>query len=139
MPFFRLLPFTRRITQRTVLWGLVLGFGLVVILLGLAGLVAVRDTRAIRSSAAVLVKEQLLIARLMHEVQVEENTLTALDHARIPFIQRVVVGPVQGSHIRRIKTIRQEINAQRNDTYFGKPHFGLGLCKAQAFNDTISG
>lgn len=80
MPFFRLFPFTRRITQRTVLWGLVLGFGLVVILLGLAGLVAVRDTRAIRSSAAVLVKEQLLIARLMHEVQVEENTLTEVLH-----------------------------------------------------------
>lgn len=77
---FRLFPFTRRITQRTVLWGLVLGFGLVVILLGLAGLVAVRDTRAIRSSAAVLVKEQLLIARLMHEVQVEENTLTEVLH-----------------------------------------------------------
>ncbi len=78
--FFRLLPITRRINQRTVLWGLVLGFGLVVILLGLAGLIAVRDTRAIRSSAAGLVKEQLLIARLLHEVQVEENTLTEVLH-----------------------------------------------------------
>lgn len=78
--FSRLLPFTQRITQRTVLWGLVIGFGLVVVLLGLAGLVAVRDTRAIRRSAAGLVKEQLLIARLLHEVQAEENTLTEVLH-----------------------------------------------------------
>jgi signal transduction histidine kinase len=78
--FREFLPFTRRITQRTVLWGLVLGFGMVVILLGMAGLVAVRDTRAIRNSAAGLVKEQLLIARLLHEVQVEENTLTEVLH-----------------------------------------------------------
>ncbi|MEQ1748111.1 MAG: hypothetical protein ABL974_01720, partial [Prosthecobacter sp.] len=78
--FFRLLPITRRINQRTVLWGLVLGFGMVVLLLGLAGLLAVRDTRAIRRSAAGLVKEQLLIARLLHEVQVEENTLTEVLH-----------------------------------------------------------
>ncbi len=70
-----------RITQRTVLWGLVLGFGMVVVLLGLAELVAVRDTRAIRKSAAGLVKEQLLSARLLHEVQVEENTLTEVLHA----------------------------------------------------------
>ena len=32
MPY-RLFPFTRRITERTVLWGLVIGFGLVVVLL----------------------------------------------------------------------------------------------------------
>jgi hypothetical protein len=47
----RFFAFSGRITERTVMWGLILGFGLVVILLGLAGLVAVRDSRAIRQSA----------------------------------------------------------------------------------------
>lgn len=79
MPY-RLLPFTRRITERTVLWGLVIGFGLVVVLLGMAGLVAVRDSHAIRLSSAGLVKEQLLIARLLYEVQAEEDALAHVLH-----------------------------------------------------------
>jgi signal transduction histidine kinase len=71
----RLFAFSGRITERTVLWGLILGFGLVVILLGLAGLVAVRDSRAIRQSATKLAKDQVLIARLLHEVQAQEDAL----------------------------------------------------------------
>ncbi|MBE2283105.1 MAG: hypothetical protein IAE77_06565 [Prosthecobacter sp.] len=78
--FLRLLPFTRRITERTVLWGLAIGFGLVVVLLGLAGLVAVRDSQAIRQSSAGLVKEQLLMARLLYEVQAEEDALAHVLH-----------------------------------------------------------
>lgn len=76
----RLFPFTQRITERTVLWALVIGFGLVVVLLGLAGSVAVRDSRAIRRNAAGLVKEQLLIARLLYEVQAEEDALAHVLH-----------------------------------------------------------
>lgn len=72
---FSFSPFSRRITERTVLWGLVPGFALVVILLGIAGLVAVRQSREIRLSATKLVKDQLLIARLLHEVQAEEDAL----------------------------------------------------------------
>lgn len=79
MPY-RLFPFTRRITERTVLWGLVIGFGLVVVLLGMAGLVAVRDSQAIRLSSSGLVKEQLLIARLLYEVQAEEDALAHVLH-----------------------------------------------------------
>jgi len=75
-----LAPFTRRITQRTVMWGLSGGFAMVLVLLGIAGLVAVRDSHAIRRSAGGLVQEQLLIARLLNEVQVEENTLTEVLH-----------------------------------------------------------
>jgi signal transduction histidine kinase len=71
----RLFAFSGRITERNVLWGLILGFGLVVILLGLAGLVAVRDSRAIRQSATKLAKDQVLIARLLHEVQAQEDAL----------------------------------------------------------------
>jgi signal transduction histidine kinase len=73
--FTRFFAFSGRITERTVLWGLVLGFGLVVFLLGLAGLVAVRDSRAIRQSATKLAKDQVLIARLLHEVQAQEDAL----------------------------------------------------------------
>lgn len=79
MPF-RLLYFGRRITEHTVLWGLAIGFGLVVVLLGMAGLVAVRDSQAIRRSAAGLVQEQLLIARLLYEVQAEEDALAHVLH-----------------------------------------------------------
>jgi signal transduction histidine kinase len=77
---FRFSPFSRRITERTVFWGLVPGFALVVILLGMAGLVAVRDSREIRLSATKLVKDQLLIARLLHEVQAEEDALALALH-----------------------------------------------------------
>jgi signal transduction histidine kinase len=77
---FRFSPFSRRITERTVLWGLVPGFALVVVLLGMAGLVAVRDSRKIRVSATKLVKDQLLIARLLHEVQAEEDALALALH-----------------------------------------------------------
>jgi signal transduction histidine kinase len=73
--FSGIFAFSGRITERTVMWGLVLGFGLVVILLGLAGLVAVRDSRAIRQSATKLAKDQVLIARLLHEVQAQEDAL----------------------------------------------------------------
>ena len=76
----RLVPLARRITQRTVLRGLVAGFGLVVVLLGIAGLAAVRDSQAIRRTAGGIVREQLLIARLLNEVQAEENTLTEVLH-----------------------------------------------------------
>jgi len=73
--FRRVFSFSQGITERTVLWGLLLGFGLVVVLLGLAALVAVRDSSAIRRSATTLVKDQVLIARLLHEVQAEEDAL----------------------------------------------------------------
>jgi signal transduction histidine kinase len=76
----RLPAFPRRITERTVLWGLVPGFAMVMILLGMAGLVAVRDSRQIRQSATQLVRDQLLIARLLHEVQAEEDALALALH-----------------------------------------------------------
>lgn len=69
-----------RIHERTVLWSLVLGFTVVMVLLGFSGWVATRDSAAIRKSAGRLVHEQLLMARLLHEVQVEQNALTAILH-----------------------------------------------------------
>ncbi|MEO8096553.1 MAG: sensor histidine kinase [Acidobacteriota bacterium] len=68
------------LTEQPVLRALVGGFGLVVILLGLAGLVAIRGTRAIEDDTARVVREQLVIARLLNDVQAEQNTLAAVLH-----------------------------------------------------------
>lgn len=65
---------------RTVLVALVVGFGLVMLLLGAAGLVSVREGHAIRSSAEELVQEQILITRLLHEAQLEEDILALALH-----------------------------------------------------------
>lgn len=92
-------PFTRGITRRPILWGLVIGFGLVVILLGMAGLVAVRDSHAIRKNAARLVQEQLLVARLLHEVQAEEDALALILH-------RLVRSVEPGDKVERLKDLK---------------------------------
>jgi signal transduction histidine kinase len=75
------MPFTFfRITQTNVLRGLALGFVLVMTLLGAAGLIAVRQSQRIRQSVAQLARDQLLIVRLVHDVQMEENTMTEVLH-----------------------------------------------------------
>jgi signal transduction histidine kinase len=74
-----------RITQANVLRGLALGFVLVMTLLGVAGLVAVRQSQRIRQSVAQLARDQLLIARLVHDVQMEENTMTEVLHQLAQF------------------------------------------------------
>jgi signal transduction histidine kinase len=75
------MPFTYfSISGRNVLRGLALGFLLVVLLLGAAGWVAVRQSRLIREGVAELARDQLLIARLVHDVQMEENAMTEVLH-----------------------------------------------------------
>ena len=69
-----------RITESNVLRVLALGFLLVMALLGAAGLIAVRQSQRIRSSVAALARDQLLIARLVHDVQMEENAMTEVLH-----------------------------------------------------------
>jgi signal transduction histidine kinase len=70
----------QHLTEHTVLRALVAGFSLVMLLLGTAGFLAVREGRAIRASAAELVREQILITRLLHEAQVEEDALALVLH-----------------------------------------------------------
>lgn len=67
-------------TRNVALRALVSGFVLVMLLLGAAGFVAVRESRAMRESAAGLVREQVLITRLLHEAQVEEDALALTLH-----------------------------------------------------------
>jgi signal transduction histidine kinase len=70
----------RNITERTVLRGLVSGFALVLLLLGVAGFIAVRRAREIQADAEELVREELVIARLLNEAQAEEATITSVLH-----------------------------------------------------------
>ena len=70
----------RRVNERTVLAGLVAGFGTVMLLLGAAGWLAVREGRSIRLNAEELMREQVLVTRLLHEAQVEEDALALALH-----------------------------------------------------------
>lgn len=92
-------PFGRPITERTVLVALVAGFGAVMLLLGAAGIVAVREGRAIRGSVADLVQEQVRITRLLHEAQVEEDTLALV-------LQRVTRGVDQVERQLQLQALR---------------------------------
>lgn len=69
-----------RITERYVLRVLALGFLLVMVLLGTAGLIAVRQSQGIRRGVEQMARDQFLIARLRQDVQSEENTMTGVLH-----------------------------------------------------------
>lgn len=73
-----------RITERIVLRILALGFALVVGLLGLAGFIAVRSTRAIEDDAAMAGREQLAMARLLNDVQAGQHTMAGILHQLAP-------------------------------------------------------
>ncbi len=69
-----------RFTDRVVLRALAIGFTLVGVLLTAAALLAIRESQAIRRGSALLAQEQLVMARLLHEVQVQQNALTEILH-----------------------------------------------------------
>ncbi|MEZ5386019.1 MAG: ATP-binding protein [Prosthecobacter sp.] len=77
-----------RITERNVLRALALGFALVMVLLGVGGLIAVRQSQRIRESVESLARDQLLIARLRHDVQMEERAMTEALHQIAQFHPR---------------------------------------------------
>ncbi|MEZ5402534.1 MAG: sensor histidine kinase [Bryobacteraceae bacterium] len=76
-----------RISERAVFRGLVAGFALVLALLGLAGLVAVRGTRAIEADAAEVGREQIAMARLLNEVQAGQHAMAAILHQLAPGLE----------------------------------------------------
>lgn len=69
---------TDHITYRNIARVLIAGFGLVILLLVLAGAIAIRNTQAIRERAAELEREQALTTRLIDEIQHEQATLNAV-------------------------------------------------------------
>lgn len=73
-----------RVTERVVLRVLGLGFALVLALLGVAGVVALRSTRAIENDVARVGREQFAMARLLNEVQAGQNTMAAILHQLAP-------------------------------------------------------
>ena len=64
----------------TLLRGLVAGFTLVLLSLGVASFVAVQGTRAIEDDTAQVVREQLVMARLLNDAQAGQNMLTGVLH-----------------------------------------------------------
>lgn len=69
-----------RLTDRGILGALTVGFALVGLLLTAAALVAIQESQAIREGSALVAREQLVMARLLHEVQVQQNALTEVLH-----------------------------------------------------------
>ncbi len=69
-----------------MLRGLIAGLGLVILLLGAAGVVAVQGTRAIEDDTARVVREQLVMARLLNGAQAAQNMLAGVLHqlSRMP-------------------------------------------------------
>jgi signal transduction histidine kinase len=71
---------TEPLVETPLLRGLVAGFALVLVLLGAAGVVAVQGTRAIEDDTAEVVREQLVMARLLNEAQAGQNLLAGVLH-----------------------------------------------------------
>lgn len=67
-------------TETPLLRGLIAGLALVLLLLGAASIVAVTGTRAIESETTNLVREQLVVARLLNDAQSGQNALAAALH-----------------------------------------------------------
>jgi signal transduction histidine kinase len=74
------IPWSRFISHRKVLRILQTGFALVLLLLGTACVIAVRGTRAIQKHAEAVLREELNVARLLNEVQVEETAMAVVLH-----------------------------------------------------------
>jgi signal transduction histidine kinase len=67
-----------QITHRNILRVLLAGFALVILLLVVAGIVAIRNIRSIQANAATLVEEQKENADLIEEIQREQDALSAV-------------------------------------------------------------
>lgn len=75
------ISWSRFISHRKVLRILQTGFALVLLLLGTACVIAVRGTRAIQKHAEAVLREELNVARLLNEVQVEETAMAVVLHS----------------------------------------------------------
>lgn len=66
-----------RMTEREALLGPGLGFTIVVVLLGVAGIVVLRSTRAIETDAEQVGREQLATARLLNDLPRTSSTTSS--------------------------------------------------------------
>jgi two-component system sensor histidine kinase UhpB len=120
---------------------LVIGFAAVLVLLAVAGLTVVRDSRGIRATTSRLVAEQSRIARLMQEVQAEETVIRELLH-RLAFQAPAEVRQALGNRIQHSETSLARLAAEgsasedaplwhelrRNaDSFFGTVYFLLDM------------
>lgn len=68
----------QRFPERAIRLALVAGFFLVILLLGAAASVAVRHSSRIRRSVTEITRDQLVISRLVHDIQQGENAMVQL-------------------------------------------------------------
>ncbi len=57
---------------------LAVGFGVTISVLWISGRIVVREVRGIRGNVAELAREQVLVARLVNDIQLEENAMTGV-------------------------------------------------------------
>ncbi|MBM3900990.1 MAG: hypothetical protein FJ379_02695 [Verrucomicrobia bacterium] len=68
-------PGLKRFPERAVRLALSAGFLLVILLLGATAIVAVRQSGRIRRSVIEITRDQLVISRLVHDIQQGENAI----------------------------------------------------------------
>ncbi|MBX3732002.1 MAG: sensor histidine kinase [Verrucomicrobiae bacterium] len=103
--------------QRT----LAAGFLLVILLLGVAALLAVGHNRRIRATATQMTHDQLGIARLVHDVQLEE---TAMARLLRQLMEQDVSPEAQAGLLEQLDHTRLQI-AQRLQDEHNSPHHDL--------------
>lgn len=57
---------------------LAVGFGVTISVLWISGRIVVREVRGIRGNVSELAREQVLVARLVNDIQLEENAMTGI-------------------------------------------------------------
>ena len=71
-------PGLQRFPERAIRLALSAGFLLVILLLGATAVVAVRHSNRIRRSVTEITRDQLVISRLVHDIQQGENAMVQL-------------------------------------------------------------
>jgi len=110
-----------KLQERGIQRTLAAGFILVILLLGVAAAVAVRHSRRIRSTVAQMTHDQLDIARLVHDVQLEETAMAQLLHQAM---QREVSPETRSGLLGQLDDTRRQI-AQLLQEERNSPHHGL--------------
>jgi len=107
--------------ERGIRKTLAAGFILVILLLGIAAAVAVSHSQRIRSTVALMTHDQLDIARLVHDVQIEETVMAQL---LVQAMQRELSPEIQAGLLDQLDKTRRQV-AQLFREERNSPHHHL--------------
>lgn len=110
-----------KIPEQGIRRALAVGFILVILLLGIAAVIAVGHSRRIRSTVAQMTHDQLDIARLVHDVQIEETVMAQL---LLQAMQRELSPEIQSGLLDQLDHARRQI-AQLLQEERNSPHYRL--------------